>query len=62
MHNYVNERSPWLAALRDKIEASWQAFELLALPVPNGLPPDYQKLSQQQIKEGLSARWVLWPL
>jgi hypothetical protein len=28
LSNYENERSLWLAALRDRVEAAWQAWEL----------------------------------
>ncbi len=33
LHNYSNERSLWLAALRDRIEEQWQAWELAQLGI-----------------------------
>jgi hypothetical protein len=64
LSNYVNERSLWLAKLRDTIEEPWQEWELaqlLASPdvaqgETGGSIEGYKGLSVQTLKEALRNR------
>lgn len=40
LRNYSNDRSIFLATLRDTIEAPWQSWELQQLPVRRNLAPE----------------------
>ncbi len=44
LENYSNERSIFLAKLRDAIEAPWQEWELQQLPEQEKLPPPEVRL------------------
>lgn len=73
LRNYENERSTWLATLRERIEAPWQAWEQqqmaeaaaaeAAAAAGEGQPSAfvgaaaYQALSSEQMKEELQKRW-----
>lgn len=48
LENYSNDRSIYLAQLRDRIEEPWQAWELSHMPVA-----EYKQLSPEQIKQRL---------
>jgi heme oxygenase-like protein len=48
LHAYERERSPYLLALRDRIERAWQAWELL--------PHDVQALRREPVVDGLRRR------
>lgn len=62
--NYTNERSLWLAKLRDTIEGPWQEWEmgqLLASPdvvegVSQGSIEGYRSLSVETLRETLKSR------
>lgn len=64
LSNYVNERSLWVAKLRDTIEEPWQEWELgqlLASPdvaqgETGGSIDGYKGLSVQTLKEALKNR------
>jgi hypothetical protein len=51
LHNYKNERSYYLQSVRDRLESSWQAWELSELNIQ-----DYQKLDLEAVKLALRAR------
>jgi predicted transcriptional regulator len=63
--NYTNERSPWVAGLREAIEAPWQEWELAQLLASAdvaqgevvGSLDGYRALSPEQLKQALTARW-----
>ncbi|WIA10760.1 hypothetical protein OEZ85_010929 [Tetradesmus obliquus] len=73
LRNYENERSTWLATLRERIEAPWQAWEQqqmaeaaaaeAAAAAGEGQPSAfvgaaaYQALSSEQMKEELQKRY-----
>jgi hypothetical protein len=64
LSNYINERSLWLARLRDTIEEPWQDWELQQLQaspdvaggVAWGRLEGYQGLTPEQLKEALTTR------
>lgn len=71
LHNYVNERSAWLAQLRDRIEEPWQAWEQQQMAAAAALEKAeeggsggaadtgvaaYQNMSLEEMKEGLRDR------
>lgn len=64
LSNYVNERSLWLAKLRDMIEEPWQEWELgqlLSSPdvvegEAQGKLEGYRALSSQDLKDALKTR------
>lgn len=64
LSHYVNERSAWLASLRDVIEEPWQAWELgqllsspdVAHGVTGGDIEGYRALDTDTLKEQLKAR------
>lgn len=64
LSNYVNERSLWLAKLRDTIEEPWQEWEMgqllgspdVAQGVAQGSIEGYRGLSAQTLKEALKQR------
>eukprot|EP00879_Flechtneria_rotunda_P002011 GHRR01002188.1.p1 GENE.GHRR01002188.1~~GHRR01002188.1.p1 ORF type:complete len:513 (+),score=225.29 GHRR01002188.1:455-1993(+) len=63
LHNYVNERSPWLGKIRDAIETPWQAWEMQQLAADNGhatadeTVQAYQQLGQEAMKQALKERF-----
>ena len=64
LSNYVNERSAWVARVRDMIEEPWQEWELhqlLSSPdvvqgEAGGSLEGYRGLQPHTLKEGLTAR------
>jgi hypothetical protein len=48
IENYSNDRSIYLAQLRDRIEEPWQAWELSHMPVA-----EYKQLSPAQVHDRL---------
>ena len=46
LENYSNDRSIYLAQLRDRIEEPWQAWELSHMPVA-----EYKQLSPAQVTD-----------
>jgi hypothetical protein len=53
LSNYSNERSYWLAQLRDTIEGPWQAWELAQMDVDV-----YKAMTPDQLKEALRQRYT----
>jgi len=51
LHNYKNDRSYYLQSVRNRLESSWQAWELNQLNLQ-----EYQKLDPEAVKQGLKER------
>lgn len=57
LSNYDNERSPWLAALLQRVERPWQAWEAAQLAAWRGEGLEgYQALGAEEVKGALRDR------